>query len=102
MSTDPLSVFVRDQRVVSRTIAGEVILVPTCSDVSDLSAVYVLNEVGAAVWELIDGKRGAGSIAEEVVGEFDAPAEAVTRDVFCFLDSLSEARLIARADTAGP
>lgn len=42
---------------------------------------YALDEVGARVWELCDGRRGLAQIAAVVVDEFDAPPATVARDV---------------------
>ena len=47
----------KDQAVVSRKIADEVILVPIRKNVGDLESIYNLDEVGARIWELIDGKK---------------------------------------------
>ena len=51
------AIFARNEEVVSRTIVDELILVPIRKDVADMETLYTLNEVGARVFELIDGKR---------------------------------------------
>ena len=51
------SVYARNDRVVSRKIVDELILVPIRQSVAEMETLYTLNEVGARVYELIDGKR---------------------------------------------
>ena len=52
----------KDESVVSRKIADEVILVPIRKNVGDLESIYTLDEVGARIWELIDGIRSLADI----------------------------------------
>ena len=49
------SVYARNDRVVSRRIVDELILVPIRQHVAEMETLYTLNEVGARVYELIDG-----------------------------------------------
>ena len=48
---DLMKSFVKDPNIVSRKIAGEVILVPIRKNVGDLESIYTLNEVAARIWE---------------------------------------------------
>ena len=50
-------IYRQDDSFVSRRIEGEVILVPIRQNVADLESIYTLSEVGAYVWEQIDGRR---------------------------------------------
>ena len=45
----------QDPSIVSREIAGEVILVPIRNNVGDLESIYTLNETAARIWALLDG-----------------------------------------------
>ena len=56
--------FQKDPNIVSRKIADEVILVPIRHNVGDLESIYTLNEVGARIWELVDGQRKLKVIKE--------------------------------------
>jgi hypothetical protein len=66
---------------VSRKIAGEFILVPLRSKTSEIGSLYSLNEVGARIWELIDGKMTVQEIGELLLQEYDVSAAEVEKDV---------------------
>ncbi|MFP5262058.1 MAG: PqqD family protein [Blastocatellia bacterium] len=89
--------FVKDNRSVTRSIAGETIIVPVRSGVSDLNSIYTLNEVGTAIWQLIDGHRTAEQIVEAIADEYEVPPEQAGRDVFDYLGRLEAEGLIRQA-----
>ena len=82
------SVYARNDRVVSRKIVDELILVPIRQSVAEMETLYTLNEVGARVYELIDGKRPVREIVEAIVAEFDVPFETAEADVREFISQL--------------
>ena len=99
---DETDVFVKSTEVVSRIVAGEAILVPVCRDVTDLRSVYVVNDVGEAVWRFIDGARTAEDIAQCVAGEFEVELDVVRGDVQAFLAQLATLKLVAVAASEPP
>jgi hypothetical protein len=82
---------------VTREVAGETIVVPIRAGVGDLDSIYTLNDVGATIWNLIDGTRTADDIALAVVEAFEVEPEQARRDVEEFLAQLTEAGMIGRA-----
>lgn len=60
------------------------------------SEVVMFNEVGASVWELIDGRRSVGDIVEFIVSVREHPEERplIQRDVMAFLSQLLERQSI--------
>ena len=83
-------VYERNDRVVSRRIVDELILVPVRQSVADLETLYTLNEVGARVYELIDGKRSVGEILEAIITEFEVDRQTARSDVETFVQQLVE------------
>lgn len=79
---------------VSRSVAGETILLPVRSGVASIESIYTLNEVAVAIWELVDGQRTADAIAEEIARRFDVSREEATSDVTAFLTDLAGAGLV--------
>lgn len=55
--------------------------------------VLVVNEVGAAVMELIDGRRSLGEIIELVQPDYDVSVQALTQDVQEFARELLDAEI---------
>ena len=82
--------FDKDPNIVSRKIADEVILVPIRQNVGDLEDIYTLNEIGAFIWEFIDGERQVKGIKEIIVEEFEVSEEAAERDLIEFMSALEE------------
>jgi len=64
-------------------IDGEMVLL----DVDGKQLIGV-NDVGARIWELMDGVRTIADIAHTLTEEFDAPLETSMADVRAFLGEL--------------
>ncbi|MGK2858393.1 MAG: PqqD family protein [Thermoanaerobaculia bacterium] len=79
---------------MTRRIAGETIVVPIRARAAELDAVYVLNEVGAAIWNQLDEGRSPAEITATIAAEFDVSAETALRDVEQFLERLLEAGIV--------
>lgn len=86
--------FVKDENLMARNIAGETLIVPIRNSIGDLNSIYTLNEVGARVWQLIDGRRSVNQIAAVISTEYDVAGELAKTDVLELLDSMQEAGLV--------
>jgi coenzyme PQQ synthesis protein D (PqqD) len=86
--------FVKDNQSVTRSIAGETIIVPVRSGVGDLDSIYTLNEVGTSIWELIDGTRSVEQIVEEIGNKYEVSSDEAAKDVSEFLTALQVEGLI--------
>ncbi len=82
--------------IVSREIAGEVILVPIRQNVGDLESIYTLNETAACVWSLIDGQRSVRDLRDALVNEFQVSVEEAQRDLFDLLARLESIGAISQ------
>jgi hypothetical protein len=81
---------------VTREIAGETIAVPVRANVADLGAIYTFNEVGGAIWALLDSERDLTQIVESLAEQFDIAPDQAREDVVRFIDTLLEAGLVER------
>lgn len=86
-------VFVRNQDVVSRKIAGELFLVPVRGRVAHMDSIFTLTSVAEFIWERLDG-RSLLEIRDDVVSSFDAGPEQAGSDIQEFIMDLLEAGLI--------
>ena len=79
----------KNPELPSREIAQEIILVPLRKKLADVNAIYLLqNDVSLRIWELIDGQKQVGEIAEIISREYDVtPAEA-KEDIAEFFEEL--------------
>lgn len=95
MGTDVLNnYFIKEKDIVTRSIAGETIIVPIRSNVGDLDYIYTLNEVGSMIWGLIDGKRSVAKIIDTIHKTYEVNPEEAKKDTLDFLNSLEGAGLI--------
>lgn len=72
----------RSERIASRVLEGQALIV-----VIDDQQLHMLNEVGARVWELCDG-RTVSEIVGTIVEEFEVSAQQASSDVQRFLAEL--------------
>jgi Mrp family chromosome partitioning ATPase len=86
--------FTKENNLVTRDVAGEKIIVPIKGHVGDLEGVFTLNELGAMIWQLINGQTTAQELIETVRNEYDVGAAEAEKDVVDFLRSLEDAGLI--------
>jgi len=89
-------IFQKNSQMVTRRIAGEMVLVPLRKNVGDLDNIYTLNETGAVVWNLLDGKRSLRGIVEELVREFEIEETEASRDVVELIAQLLQAGAVER------
>ena len=81
--------YARDPDFVSRRIADEVIVLPIKKNLGDLDSIYTLNEVGARIWELLDGRRPLREICDVLVSEYQVTAQEATVDLETFIEHLA-------------
>jgi Coenzyme PQQ synthesis protein D (PqqD) len=86
--------FQKDKNLVTRSIAGETIIVPVRSGVSDMEHIHVLNEVGSRVWDLLDERTPISQIVDAICAEYEVSPEQAARDIDELLHNLETAALI--------
>jgi len=86
--------FIRNREVVSRLIAGEIVIVPIRQGVGDLNSLYTLNPVGSVLWDFMQEGHTVPEMIDKVCEEFEVSAEQAQSDIRKFLDSLLEEKLI--------
>lgn len=92
-----IKVFEKPKNIVSRSIAGELFLVPVSGRLADLQKMFALTEVAQFIWERIDGGRCLGDIRNDVLGRFEAEKEQVDADVKAFVTELMAEGLLTEA-----
>ncbi len=89
---DPRRIFRRNEALVSRRIAGEFFLVPVrCANAQQL---FVLNPVGAFIWQELDGTRDLETVRQNLLDNFEVSADEARDDLVKYLAVLRDAELI--------
>ena len=87
----------RNEDFVFRKIGNETILVPIKNNVGDMGYIYNLNELGAFVWDKLDGMDRLLDIKNSIVAEFEVSAQQAKKDLCEFVDDLKEIGAIVQS-----
>lgn len=82
------------KELIRREIAGDVILVPVGKTVYDSNGLFVLNEVGQFIWDLLPNAETEEDICRAVVAEYEVDPETAAADVAEFLDRLRKLNIL--------
>lgn len=84
--------FVRNPEFASRRVAGERILVPRNPRTSDpkwkAADLYVLNDTGDALWELLNHPQTVDDLARNLIDDYGLSSDAAASDVRVFIEDL--------------
>ena len=82
--------------VRGRTIDNEAVLV-----LPDRGLVQVLNQVGASIWALVDGKRTVRDIAAALCAEYKVDQEQAEADTLAFVAELEAKGILSLSSGRG-
>ncbi len=91
---DLKSIPLHSPSIVTRKTGNEYVLVPIVNNIADMNSVYTLNETGAFIWELIDGKKSVGDLIEALTKEYEIDKDTATLDVFSLMGKMSKYLII--------
>ena len=84
----------RGDRLAARALASETVILRP-----DDSGLYVLNEIGTALWDAADGTTPLSTIVEQVIcAQFDVDAATALRDATEFVQGLRDHHILKVAD----
>ncbi len=82
------------KELIKREIAGDTILVPVGKTVLDSNGLFVLNELGAFIWEILPTAETQEEICDAILAEYEVSREEAAEDVAEFLESLRKLNII--------
>ena len=82
------------KELIKRQIATETILVPVGKAVYDSHGLFVLNELGEFIWELLPKVETEAEIVDAILKEYDVSAEVAEADVAEFMAALKKLDII--------
>ena len=82
------------KELIKREIAGDTILVPVGKTVLESNGLFVLNELGAFIWDILPNVETEAEICEAVLREYDASTDEVQKDVSEFLETLRNMHIL--------
>lgn len=84
------------KELIKREIAGDTILVPVGKTVYDSNGLFVLNELGAFIWEILPKMETEAEICEAILAEYEVTPEEAAKDVEEFLQKLRELGILEK------
>ena len=89
------AVYAPSDDVVAREIEGEILIVPLTAGIGDMEdELFTLNDMGKVIWERLDGQISLKGIMDELVTEFEAPADEIKEDVIGFVEELLKRSMV--------
>ncbi len=81
-------VYEKTKPAVVREVDGEQVLVEMDESGKEMLRVHLVNEVGARIFELINGSRSLQDLSREICREFDGDPDHIESDVKTFISEL--------------
>lgn len=82
------------KELIKREVAGDIILVPVGKTVYESNGLFVLNELGGFIWDLLPAAKTEAEILEAVLAEYDVPREEASEDIAEFLEQLQALQIL--------
>ena len=76
-------------KFVSRVVGeGLLVLVPLTSNIAQMDKLYILNETGKFIWEMLDDTSSLKNITIRLMDHFDIDQATARKDIEFFIQSL--------------
>ncbi len=89
------SVYIHSPDVVSRSIEGEIIIVPITSGIGENPEdLFTLNETGREIWKLFDGRKTLDKVIADLKKGYDDPDRVMETDIMGLVEELLKRKLL--------
>jgi hypothetical protein len=88
-------VFQRNDNIVSRKIAEEMILVPIRGNVANMQQIYMLNPVAEYIWDHLESTTTLAEVRDGVLENFEINHDEAEKDLLEFIRRLSVLELVS-------
>ena len=82
------------KELIKREIAGDVVLVPVGKTVYEANGLFILNDVGAFLWDKLPQAENEDVLLKAVLREYEVTPETAKEDITAFLRKLREMDII--------
>ena len=80
--------------LIKRQVAGDTILVPVGQSIYQSNGLFVLNEVGAFLWDLLPEAESEEDLCKNVLEAYEVEENIAAADVRDFLEMLRKLDII--------
>lgn len=85
-----------DKEFVLREIAGDYIIIPTGKTVLDFNGLITVNEVGAALWNMLQEEVSLDDLVKGILSEYEVEEEVAREDIQEFLATLEKGGILKK------
>lgn len=89
------TVFHKNKDIVSRRVAGEMLIVPVRGRLADMQRIFALNPVAEYIWQALDEEKSLREIRSALLSRYTIEEEQADTDIRDFIQELKEAELIS-------
>ena len=82
------------KQLIKRTIGADTVLVPVGKTVLESNGLFMLNELGSFIWDILPQVETEEEICQAVLAEYEVSAQQVATDVSEFLNKLRELNIL--------
>jgi hypothetical protein len=82
------------KELIKREIAGDTLLVPVGKTVYESNGLFVLNELGAFLWERLPEAESEADLCAAVLAEYEVTAEEAAADIAEFVVRLQAMEIL--------
>lgn len=82
------------KELIKRVIAGDTVLVPVGSAVYEANGLFILNELGSFLWDLLPQADGPEALVTAVLAEYEVEEATARQDIAFFLQELEKLGII--------
>ena len=82
------------KELIKREIAGDVVLVPVGKTVYEANGLFILNEVGAFLWDNLPLAENEDALLKAVLDQYEVTSDVAKADITAFLNNLRNMGII--------
>ncbi len=82
------------KELIKREIAGDTVLVPVGHTVYEANGLFILNEAGAFLWDILPNAQDEAALVAQLLEEYDVDPQTAATDVAAFLQKLQTMGII--------
>ena len=82
------------KELIKRNIAGDTVLVPVGKTVYDANGLFILNEVGAFLWDVLPQAESEEALVDRLLEEYDVDRQTAQKDVAAFVAKLRDMHIL--------
>ena len=82
------------KQLIKRTIGADTVLVPVGKTVLESNGLFMLNELGSFIWDILPQVETEEEICQAVLAEYEVSEDIARHDIAEFLEKLRKMEIL--------